>query len=112
MSGTRHKPNSLNGITARSVAFIGDENARCAPAFPWNGKERAMQVRRRLKQALSLNDRLKIFSDHLKAQASRLPPGPEQDALFKKARIAETASHIDEWANSPGLRPPRDSRRP
>jgi hypothetical protein len=66
-----------------------------------------MQRRRRIKQTLSLNDRLKIFSDQLKAQASRLRPGPEQDALFKKARIAETASHIDEWANSPGLQPPK-----
>jgi hypothetical protein len=99
-------------ITARSVAFIGDENASRAPAFLLNGKERAMQVRRRLKQPLSLNDRLRIFSDQLKAQASRLRPGPEQDALFKRARIAETASHIEEWANSPGLRSLRNARRP
>jgi hypothetical protein len=89
------------------VAFIGDEIASCAPAFLWNGKEHAMQVRRRLKQALSLNDRLKIFSDQLKAQASRLRPGPEQDALFKRARIADTAAHIQKWANSPGLQPPK-----
>lgn len=41
-----------------------------------------MQLRRHFKQALSLNDRLKIFSDQLKAQASRLQPGPEQDALL------------------------------
>jgi hypothetical protein len=66
-----------------------------------------MQRRRRLKQALSLNDRLRIFSDQLKAQATRLRPGPEQDDLLMKARIVEAASHIDDRANSPGLQPPK-----
>jgi hypothetical protein len=66
-----------------------------------------MQRRRRFKQLLSLGDRLKLFSDHLKAEAAKLRPGPEQDALLKRARVADTASHIDEWANSPGLQPPK-----
>lgn len=66
-----------------------------------------MSERRRIKQQLSLNDRLKIFTDQLKAQASRAEPGPERDALLKKARIADTAAHIDQWANSPGLQPPK-----
>jgi hypothetical protein len=26
--------------------------------------------------------------------------------LIRRARQAETASHINEWLNSPGLRPP------
>jgi hypothetical protein len=65
-----------------------------------------MQVRRRFKQALSLNDRLRRFSEHLKAKAAELRPGPEQDALLKRARIADTAAHIDQWVNSPGLQPP------
>ena len=66
-----------------------------------------MQDRRRLKQFLSLNDRLKLFSDQLKSAAAKLRPGPEQDALLRRARIADTASHINEWANSPGLQPPK-----
>ena len=66
-----------------------------------------MQLRRRVKQTLSLQDRLRLFSQRLKAEASKLRPGPEQDALLKRARVADTASHIDEWANSPGLRPPK-----
>lgn len=67
-----------------------------------------MQLRRRFKKrALSLRDRLKNFSDELKAKASELRPGPEQDALLKRARIADTAAHIDNWASSPGLQPPR-----
>jgi hypothetical protein len=63
--------------------------------------------RRRFKQNVSLSDRLKIFADELKTRASELRPGPEQDALLKRARLADTASHIDEWANSPGLQPPK-----
>ena len=66
-----------------------------------------MPERHRIKQELGLNDRLKIFSDQLKAQASRAPPGPERDDLLKRARITDTAAHIDQWANSPGLKPPK-----
>ena len=66
-----------------------------------------MQRRRRDKQTVSLKDRLASFSKKLKAKATELRPGPERDALLKKARVADTASHIDEWANSPGLRPPK-----
>ena len=62
-----------------------------------------MSGRRRIKQIASLNDRLKTFSDELKSKASQLRPGPQQDALLKRARQAETASHIDDWVNSSGL---------
>ena len=63
--------------------------------------------RRRIKQTVSLKDRLTSFAEELKAKASQLRPGPEQDALLKRARQADIASHIDEWASSPGLQPPR-----
>ena len=66
-----------------------------------------MQRRRRFKQTSSLKDRLATFAEELKARASRLRPGPERDALLKRARQADTASHIDEWASSPGLQPPK-----
>ena len=59
------------------------------------------------KKFLSLDDRLELFSSRLKDEASKLPPGPERDALLKRARVADTASHINEWANSPGLRGPK-----
>lgn len=73
-----------------------------------NGWEHAMIIkRRRFKQALSLNDRLKLFSDRLKAAAEGLRPGPERDALLKRAHVADTAAHIQDWANSPGLQPPK-----
>lgn len=66
-----------------------------------------MEIRRRFKQTLSLKDRLAYFAKELREKASQLHAGPERDALLKRARIADTASHINEWANSPGLQPPR-----
>jgi hypothetical protein len=63
--------------------------------------------RRRFKQTQSLNDRLKVFSDQLKSAAASLRPGPEQEALLKRAGQADTASHIDDWASSAGQHPPR-----
>jgi hypothetical protein len=62
-----------------------------------------MQLRRGFKQFISLSDRLKIFSEQLKAKAAELRPGPEQEALLRRARIADTASNVNQWANSPGL---------
>ena len=66
-----------------------------------------MQHRRRFKQTTSLKDRLASFADEVREKARQLRPGPEEDALLKKARQADTASHLDEWANSPGLQPPK-----
>ena len=40
-------------------------------------------------------------------KAEQLPPGEEREGLLKKASQAETAAHIDEWTNSPGLQPPK-----
>jgi hypothetical protein len=63
--------------------------------------------RRRIKQTVSLKNRLAKFAHEVRAKASQLRPGPEQELLLKKARQADTAAHLDEWANSPGLQPPR-----
>jgi hypothetical protein len=43
----------------------------------------------------------------LEKQASRLEPGPERDDLLRRARQIDTAEHISEWLNIPGLQPPR-----
>ena len=63
--------------------------------------------RRRFKQFLSLQDRLAAWASTVRKQASALPPGPERDALLKKARQADTAAHLDNWANSGELQPPK-----
>jgi hypothetical protein len=66
-----------------------------------------MLRRRRFKQTFSLQDRLSAWANRFREQANRLRPGPEREELLKKARQADVAAHVDEWLNSPGLRPPR-----
>jgi hypothetical protein len=66
-----------------------------------------MQMRRRFKQVQTLEERLASFAKASRTEADQLEPGPERDALLKKARQADTASHIDAWANSSGLQPPK-----
>jgi hypothetical protein len=63
--------------------------------------------RHRIKQTVSLKDRLIQFAKEAREKASQLRPGLEQDALLKKARQADTAAHLDDWANSTGLQPPK-----
>ena len=65
-----------------------------------------MNTRRRVKQFLSLQDRLAAWAKQVREQAAKLPPGPKRDALLKKANQADTASRLDQWANSTGLLPP------
>jgi hypothetical protein len=66
-----------------------------------------MKLRRRFEQNLSLQDRLSIWAKQVREQAAKLPPGIEKEVLLKKARQADTASHLNDWANSPGLRASR-----
>jgi hypothetical protein len=56
--------------------------------------------RRRFKQSESLQDRLMKFAKEAREKASRLPPGPEQDNMLRKARQANTAFNLDDWINS------------
>ena len=39
-------------------------------------------------------------------QIANTPHGPARDATVKKIRQLNTASHISDWLNSPGLRAP------
>jgi hypothetical protein len=88
------------------MASIGDENAswRFRPFSKWSS---AMQTRRRFKQELTLKDRLMLWAEKVREDAEKVRPGPDRDAFLKKARLADTAAHIDDWANSPGLQLPR-----
>lgn len=62
--------------------------------------------RRRFKQSVPFKERLSAWAAEVREEAAKLEPGPTQDALLARARRADTAAHLDEWANSPGLRPP------
>ena len=65
-----------------------------------------MQHRRRFTQTTSLEERLAQEAERLREQAKELPHGLDRETLLRKARQAETGSHMSEWLTSPGLRPP------
>ncbi|THD70780.1 MAG: hypothetical protein E7813_07120 [Bradyrhizobium sp.] len=57
-------------------------------------------------QRKSLEERLADEARVLRAQAKLLRPGAVREAALRKARQTETGAHINQWLNSPGLRPP------
>ena len=59
-----------------------------------------MPERRRFKQTTSLEERLAKEATQLRKQAQGTPPGFERELLVRKARRAETASHMIEWLAS------------
>jgi len=65
-----------------------------------------MKQRRRFKQTTTLEARLAQEAERLREEAKKLPHGPEREILLRKARQAETGSHMSEWLTSPGLRSP------
>jgi len=62
--------------------------------------------RRSFKQTTSLDQRLTEQAERLRKEAQGTPPGVERDRLIRKARQAETASHMQEWLTSRGLQVP------
>jgi len=63
--------------------------------------------RRRLKHLKSLEERLVEDAKRLREEAKLLPPGAIRDATLRKARQAETGSHMSKWLGSPELQPPK-----
>lgn len=66
-----------------------------------------MQKRRRVVQSLPLKDRLALFAKEARKKANRLPPGLGREAMLNKVRQADVAAHLDDWATSPALQPPK-----
>jgi hypothetical protein len=66
-----------------------------------------MTERRRVKQTISLEARLAEEARRLREEADLLPHGPVRDEVLRRARQAETGSHMSEWLESPGLQPPK-----
>jgi hypothetical protein len=54
----------------------------------------------------SFEVRVSQAAKDLEEQAWRLPPGPERDNMLRRARLIQTASHLQEWLTSPGLKAP------
>ena len=65
--------------------------------------EQRMQERRRFTQTEPLEKRLADEITRLRKEARATPPGIERERLIRKARQAETASHMQEWLMSRGL---------
>jgi hypothetical protein len=65
-----------------------------------------MQRRYLFESTETLEQRLANEATRLSEQAKLLPPGAVREATIRKARQAETGSHISAWLSSPGLRSP------
>ena len=64
--------------------------------------------RRRIEQKLSFRQRLAAEALRFKEAAEKERPGSmARELLLRRARQAETASHINRWLESPGLARPK-----
>ena len=54
----------------------------------------------------TFEDQIAAEKAKLEAQVAKLPWSRQKDVLLRKIRQLETASHMNEWLTSPGLRPP------
>lgn len=62
---------------------------------------------RRFEQVQSLEQRLAEEAKRLREEAKLLQPGVVRDEVIRRARQAETGSHVSEWLRSPGLQQPK-----
>jgi hypothetical protein len=87
----------LNGRSVGcSVRFVGFEDLRLL----------GHTMRRRGSFPHNFEDQIAAEKVRLEAQAAELPHGPEKEALLKKIRQLDIASHVNEWLSSPELRAP------
>ena len=70
--------------------------------------EQRMLERRRFTQTEPSEKRLTAEAARLRKEARGTPPGIEHDRLVRRARQAETASHMTEWLASGGLQAPKE----
>jgi hypothetical protein len=54
-----------------------------------------------------LRNLLALEAVRIRDAAKASLPGLARDAMLRKARLVETASHINDWLASRGLQPPR-----
>jgi hypothetical protein len=65
--------------------------------------------RRRFKQTITFEERLAQEAKKFRDEAEKQPTGSlARELLLRRARQAETASHINSWVSSPGLQPPKE----
>jgi hypothetical protein len=67
-----------------------------------------IKLRPRVKHTLSFEERLAKEAEKFKEAAEREPLGSmSRELLLRRARQAETASHVNDWLRSPGLQSPK-----
>ena len=64
------------------------------------------QQRRRINHEKTFQERLADEAQRFKDAAATLPPGTAQELLLRRARLAETAAHMNQWLSSKGVQPP------
>ena len=89
-------------ITATLAAYIGDENARSRSRPLKQGSSHVTAASIRISSGQAGGVRAGDARAGINASA-----GLQQQDMLRKARQAETASQMDEWLNSPGLRSPK-----
>jgi hypothetical protein len=73
--------------------------------FPVRKPRKVMQQRLRPKPH-TFEDQIAAEKSRCNEQLANIPHGPERDALAKKIRQLDTASHMNDWLRSPGLKSP------
>ena len=63
-------------------------------------------MQRRRSTPNTFEDNIATEKAKLEAQLASLKPGPQMDALRKKIRQLDTASHMSDWLKSAGLQSP------
>ena len=64
-------------------------------------------MQRRQSAPHTFEDNIAAERAKLETQVAELKPGPQMDALRKKIRQLETATHISRWISSNGLQAPK-----
>jgi len=64
-----------------------------------------MKKRNRVKHTTTFEERLALEAERFR-EAAQHETGTARELLLRRARQAETASHMNEWLKSPGLKPP------
>jgi hypothetical protein len=85
-------------------AHIQNRNLQTLPAS--TRKQEAVMKRRR-SVSHSFEENIAAEKVKLEAQIAQLKPGPEMEALRRKIRQLDTASHMSDWLSSSGLQAPQ-----
>ena len=83
-------------------------SAASAEALRRSAYDLGQEKRPRVKHVKTFEERLAEEAAHFKALADQTSPGVQRELYLRRARQAETASHINDWLKSPGLKPPEE----